>query len=85
MTTAFEILDDFAAIDDTPMQEVKKQILAFVTDMEKRHEPLTREAYPEDRTRYCAVCTSADGGSSRWPCGTLRAIRKYLAPKLKYR
>jgi hypothetical protein len=79
--TALEILEEFADEDDVPMQDVKKQLLAFIREMEKKHEPLTGEAYPEDRNRYCAVCMSADGGSSRHPCGTIRAIRKYLGQK----
>lgn len=78
MRTALEILEEFAGEDDQPMQDVRKALLAFVKAMEAKHAPLTGEAYPHDRNRYCAVCISGDGGSARWPCGTVRAIRKYL-------
>jgi hypothetical protein len=74
--TAVEILEEFAAPDDVPMQDVKKKLLAFIAEMERLHAPV--ELYPDDRNRYCAVCASADFGSSRWPCGTVRAVRKFL-------
>lgn len=75
---ALDIMAVFVSEDDRPMVDAHNQIAAFVADMEKRHEPLTGEAYPQDRNRYCAVCISGDGGSARWPCGTIRAVRKFL-------
>jgi hypothetical protein len=78
MTTAMEILKEFITEDDHPIQDSIRKLQKFVEEMERLHEPLKGEAYPQDRNRYCAVCMSGDGGSSRHPCGTIRMLRKYV-------
>ena len=80
MRTALEILEDFTPKDDVPIRNAIGQLEAFIAAIKRRHKAQTGEAYPEDRNHYCAVCMSANGGSSRWPCGTIKAIRKYLKP-----
>ncbi len=81
MKTALEVLQACADLPGKPAIEAEMQVTEFVAKMLKTHEPLTGEAYPQDKNRYCAVCIGVDGGSARWPCGTVRAIRKHLCPK----
>lgn len=78
MWPALQIMREYTTPDDAPLQDAIKQVEAFVRKALEIHEPITGEAYPEDRNRYCAVCMSADGGSRRYPCGTVKAIRRFL-------
>jgi hypothetical protein len=67
------------------LQHAQSKVLKFIEESERAHAPLTGECYPEDRNRYCSVCISSDGGSARWPCGTIKRIWKYLRPRSKGR
>ncbi len=78
MKTAIEILDEFADPNDMPLQYAKTRIIDFVKVLMKKHRPLRGEAYPLDKDRYCSICMSSDGGSSRYPCSTIKAVRKFL-------
>lgn len=79
---ALEILEEFFAPErDVVTQDVLSQVRLGVETILGIHEPITGEAYPEDRNRYCAVCMSGDGGSRRWPCPTVKAVYKYLGSR----
>lgn len=49
----------------------------FLTAIQRLHKPVPGES-TEDRDCYCSCCMSRDGGSARWPCGTIRAARRFL-------
>jgi hypothetical protein len=82
---ALSILNVSADLKDERLKHAALQVMAFVDTVERAHAPLTGEAYPEDRNRYCAVCMSGDGGSRRWPCGTLKAVWQFLRERDKGR
>jgi hypothetical protein len=79
--TALEILEEFAMDDDVPMPDVKSLLEQFIIEVQKVHVPVCGEAYPEDPNRYCDACMTRDGGSPKYPCKTIRLVRKYLYGK----
>lgn len=75
---AMDYLFQFVVEEETGLVTARNLVAEFIRKTEQAHEPLTGEAYPEDRNRYCAVCMSSDGGSARHPCQTIRRMRKLL-------
>lgn len=73
---AIEILEEFVVEGDKPMEDVRAQVKEFVQVVMKKHKPVSDS--PDDRSKYCNCCMASDGGSARWPCATVKAVRTFL-------
>lgn len=78
-TTAQDLLDEFVLANDLPLQQVKILLGQFIKHIMTIHKGVPGEAYPEDPQLYCDVCMARDGGSQKYPCRTIKIVKKYLA------
>lgn len=74
------ILNAACDLKEERLMDAQLNLLEFIKEIERIHRPERGEATC-DPCRYCVTCMSMDGGSSRWPCATLRKVWKFLRPK----